>query len=421
MANDYESGNGNHVLDGLFGDVNVSSKFWKIVIALGVFAVLFGLMGLWGLFAWHGTSKYFALFYIILAGAFGSFAGFMVSKGLMDIRADPPHIAILTIWGRRLRVLLLSGTYLLGDYWPFKVSAIPVLAELRNIDMVFENVRCRNATEPGQSSDSPTAGGAVTVHVSATIGPDFMAYDERKKRHCGAERTINWLNHGGFEGVKGILEDSINEGVRHLASQFDWEAFQFMKSALTAALLAKVSEIDFRKIPREADGSFEPEPTDITPDDYHTFKDVVHNPLKYLLDPSIKKNKAEQDRRLEEIETFLRIARQNGVSDIIDLGSHISRLNVTDIVPAGALGEDAELAAREKKQREGEIADVDTGIMLAQRFLDFNRKNKGKMSVEEALQLARIDRKRATETVVRTPGARDPLTRAAGVIASTKN
>lgn len=403
----------------------ISQDTWTAVyILLGAGAILVA-GGIWGTLNWYGWVRWFGPIDIIVGGVLILLGGYIIVVGLMDIPADPPHVGLLTVWGERVPVLLSEGLALLPNFWPFNVGAIVVSVEKKNFDFEFTDVRCRNATDadgkPVTDPSAPTAGGAVTVKVSVTLSPDYTAID-RDGNPCGAKRVMGYLNHGRMDGVRSILDDTLSEATRHLAGLYDWETFMFMKAPLAVALLAKISDIDFKRLPRkESNGDFSENVNDITPERYAKFEEIELAPLEYLFGDDLKalepaERKKEQQRRLVEIEIFLKLARQSGVSDIIDLGVHIARLNVSHIVPEGDLAKDAEGAAREKKQREAETFDIDTGILLAQKYLDFAKD--GSVTAAEALQLTRIDRKRATEQVIRTPASTDPLTRSAAIVAS---
>lgn len=424
------SGNSSHndkgapLLENWLGVDNVSQKLWTIAYTLIGLGIVIALMGFYGVVTWDG-SRIIALGYVSLGGLSGYLGTYMAKNGLTDIPAHPVHVGILTIWGKRIEVLLREGTYLLADYWPFRVGVVLVEAELESHTFDLNDVLCINAVDadghPTQDAKK-AAGGMVNVQVSVTMGPDYKAKTRGKHpKPCGAKRVIDWLNRGGRDGVTKILGDMVDESVRHLAGEFDWETFLFMKAPLTVAVLAKVADIDFKSIPRNPDGSFKDIPEDITPEMYHKYRGVVHNPLKYLLEKQTAAGVSvaddERDRRLVEIDVFLKVARLNGVSDIVDLGAHIARINVNEIVPNDALKEASQGAAIEKQERKKETWDTQTGIELAQQFIDFAKKNKGKIDPQEALRLSRIDRRRSTETTVLTPSAADPMSKAAGIIA----
>lgn len=426
------SGNSSHeekgapLLEKWLGVEDVSQKLWTIAYCLIGFGAVSALMGVFGFITWDG-SRIIALWYVLLGSLFGYLGTYMVKHGLTDIPAHPVHVGILTVWGKRIEVLLREGTVLLADYWPFRVGVIQVEAELKSHTYDLNDVLCANAVDANglaTNDAKKAAGGMVNVQVSVTMGPDYKAKTKEKHpKPCGAKRVIDWLNRGERDGVTKILGDMIDESVRHLAGEFDWETFLFMKAPLTVAVLAKVADIDFKSIPRKPDGDFRDIPEDITPEMYHKYRGVVHNPLKYLLEVESADNDEqkhlERNRRLVEIDVFLKIARLNGVSDIVDLGAHIARINVNEIVPNDALKEASQGAAIEKQERKKENWDTETGIGLAQQFIDFAKKNKGKIDPQEALRLARIDRRRSTETTVLTPSAADPMTKAASIVAGS--
>lgn len=411
-------------LESVLVSEDISQKTWTVVYSLIVLGALLTIIGVRGMFVWQGSLRWFAAIDITLGGLLITIGAYVIVTGLTNIKSSPPHVGLLRIWGERVEVLIREGISLLPKIWPFNVDALPVEVERKNLEFEFTDVRCRNAVdENGHAAVDPTvptAGGAVTVKLALTVSPDIDAHD-RRGRPCGARRVISYLNHGSMPGIKTILDETLGEATRHLAGLYDWESFLFMKAPLAVALLAKISDIDFKKLPRQPNGELQPGYADLDPEAYARLDEIELEPLEYLFGDDIKRivdlveRKKEQHRRLAEIEIFLKIARLNGTSDIIDLGTHIARLNVSHIVPEGELAEDAEGAAREKKQRETEAYDTATGIMLARQYIDFA--DDGSLTKAEALQLARIDRKRATEQVIRVPDSPDSLTRSAAIVA----
>jgi hypothetical protein len=319
----------------------------------------------------------------------------MLAFGFKRVPEDPPHVGILTFWNRRIRVLVGEGTHLLADYFPIFLGVNVVKVERVNLNFLYTDVRCRGEVVNGK----PTAGPAVTVEVAVTYEPDYEG--KHGGRDVGADRIIKFLNSGGADGVKHILQDLTGEEVREIASEYTWEQFVFLKAPLAASLLMMVSEAKLRKLPRESDGSISDAIFNITPDEYVTLP-VIEQPLRYVL---AAENETERTTRQREMEVLIRIIRENGIGDVIDLGLQLIRLNVVRIEPEGAgLNEDAELAAREHKQREAENLDFETEIQLAEKYIAAARRSGGDMTIDAALERVRINRGRATENIVRSSG-----------------
>jgi|GEM_PF-5871668 len=406
-------------LEMLYGNEHVSTRLWNTTFAFIGVGVAFAGSGIYCMLSNAGLPfKVFACVIALLGLLMAAFGFALPALGLKDIPANPIHVGILTFWGRRLKVVVTEGMKLLAPFFPFFLDVILVNAEQRSFTTTLEDVPCLNAVDadgkPVRDTKKKAVGGMVHAQVSGTLGPDYKAKDKHGNSR-GGERVINWLNRGSREEIEKILAAQIDEGFRHLAGRFDWETFVFMKAPLTVALLSKVADIDFKLLPRNEDGTFAMEPTKITPEQYHKLDDIEHHPLDYLLEENLTEK--EQARRLVEIETFLSIARQNGVSDIVDLGAHISRLNINWIVPTDDLKESTAEREREKQERQRDNWDTETGIQLAEQFMTFVKKHDGQMDPMEALRLSRVDRKRSSESTVLTPDAKDPITKGAAVFA----
>ena len=94
-----------------------------------------------------------------------------------------------------------------------------------------------------------------------------------------------------------------------------------------------------------------------------------------------------------------------------NFGIEIVRLNVVNIEPEGELAKDQENLARETQQRRAEEMDIDTAVKLAKKLVDASG---NKMTMAEALELVRIERGRAKETIFR--GVNNNPFAAAGVL-----
>lgn len=338
--------------------------------------------------------------------AIGAIGALMIAFGFVRVPEDPPHKGILTFWNRRIRVLIPEGTHLLAPYFPFMVGVNPVKVERMNRNFTYEDVRCRANT----GSDTAAAGAAVTVEVAITIEPD--ADGLHGGEDVDADRIIKYLNSGGEEGVKKILCDIIGEETRVFASDYTWEEFVFLKAPLAASLLMMVSDAKLRTLPR-TDGKIAEEDFAIAPDKYRLLP-TIDEPLRYIHAAP----KDDLHNRQREMEVFLRIVRENGVGDVVDLGIQITRLNVVRIEPSSALGADAELSAREDAQRRAERKDFDTELELARAYIADATSRGETLSLERALELVRINRGRAKETIVRSG---NPLVDAAAIFTNNKD
>ncbi len=294
--------------------------------------------------------------------------GLLVGASLQVIPAAPPHVGVLTVWGRRTNVVKKEGYVLLAPFFPFYVDVILVKVEKINLNFEpFKDVRCRVGTEETdnlsrneiqsivltrQAGDkiSAKSGGAVTVNVSVTYEVD-------------RNEVIAFLNAGGQEGVKDILRDIIAEDVRQIGAFLTWEMLAFSQNFVTVRLIYDI--------------------TGNVPDD--SFEDLSRKQAGKL-----RGNYSE-----DEIQRFLNQYIQNGLSTLADLGIRIRRLNVVNVEPEGELKQDAERNAREIQQRRAEVFEAET---LAQTIAKLQTLSG--LSNQEILNAIQAERGKATKHVI---------------------
>lgn len=102
---------------------------------------------------------------------------------LRHIPADPPHIAVVTFLGQRLRKIKKEG-YRLFPFYPVIYNAVLIDVSRKNQDLPPQIVRSRDLAE-------------LEISVSLTWSPN-------------TEYAIEYLNHGSENGVKNILSDMVN-------------------------------------------------------------------------------------------------------------------------------------------------------------------------------------------------------------------
>lgn len=210
-----------------------------------------------------------------------------------------------------------------------------------DIRLEYVEVRCMLTDSDGKK----ISGGSVTVKISVVFVPDInIPY-----------RFRLFLNNGRRKEITKILEGMVGEAVRQYATDKTWEELTFAKSELSAHLIWQLTG------------------------------------MKYADDS-------------DAIEQFLQRALVNGVADVRDLGISIRRLNVVEVEPEGKLKENALLAAEAILQRSAEQTDTDTIVLLAQKIVAAGRDSGDSISLREALEIVRIQRGLADETIVRSSG-----------------
>lgn len=113
-------------------------------------------------------------------------------QGLRRIPAEPPHMGIRTIWGRRQSGAETEGWHFYPLY-PWWHGVILVNMTEKNQDLVPQDVRTS-----GDMAD-------IEIQVSLTWAPD-------------PDRLIKYRNSGGEAGVSDILEDIVTDAVRGFAA-----------------------------------------------------------------------------------------------------------------------------------------------------------------------------------------------------------
>ena len=287
-------------------------------------------------FSWWGLSL------IGIAGI--SFAYF-----LTKIPAEPPHVGLVKIWGKRIPVKKEEGWILTAPCFPFFYEIIRIKVEKINLDFVFTDIRARADPElielldlakkirkkgkgKEKEKDRPRAGGELSANISLTYTPDY------KSKKVG-QRLISFLNSGGEDGVKNIIKDLIEEDIREMSRDHTWEEITFSAGELTCRLITKLTG------------------------------------QKALL----------KDLR-EELQT-------NGLPDVADLGILLSRFTVGKVKEQGELAIAAESFAKEVQQRRGEEIELAFVIEQTKKLRDLG------IDPGEALDGVQVERKKATKDV----------------------
>ena len=298
-----------------------SKVSWVVALTPATIGIV--LMGIGGFLGYFFGSMFFAASAVILYYEY------------KEIPADPPHIAMLTIAGKRVPVILREGILLLVSTWPFLIDIIKVSVALRNEDLSFV-VRCKLA-EPedakvkgengfertmnrlrikDKDDGDPKSGGQVSIRVAVTWRPDYMSTDGSKYY---PDNIRDFINAEQDAGVVDIFSDDISEDLRQLGRRLPWLNLAFAMDIITAHLIQKLTGAR----PKRLGTNDEIDVTEAT--------------------------------RPEEIQTFIDTILDNGQGDLRKLGIKIHKLNVKEVEPLGKLSESAEDGAVEILKREGLI------------------------------------------------------------------
>lgn len=145
--------------------------------------------------------------------------GALILQGLRKIPADPPHCAVLTVFGKRTSVTKKEGWHFFPLY-PWFYGYILVNITKKNQDLIPREVR--TAQDMAE----------IEITVSLTWQPD-------------SGNIIEYLNSGAESGVKSILEDVVEEAVREFAADATrkpntWEDAVKMKREFLAEIVLAI-------------------------------------------------------------------------------------------------------------------------------------------------------------------------------------
>src|SRR5664280_477054 len=141
------------------------------------------------------------------------------ATSLRHIPAQPPHIAVVTFLGRRVRITKREG-YRLFPFYPLICNAILIDMTKKNQDLLPQTVRTRDLAE-------------VQITVSLTWTPNEA-------------HAIEYLNQGSESGIRNILSDMVRERLRQWAIAANrgpqtWEELLNAQEEATAMLIKEIA------------------------------------------------------------------------------------------------------------------------------------------------------------------------------------
>ncbi len=324
-----------------------------------VFLLIGGVIGLWSNF-WYGLAFFLAS------------SSIFIYQGLQYIPASPPHKGAVTFLGERTGEVKKEG-WRFFPFYPYLYGFIPVKVEKINQDFKPENVR------------TPDRAG-LDIQASVTFTPTDL---------------IEYINAGGEQGVKNILDDIVPERIREWAfsedeGPQDWQEAQGSREDAIAVLLKAIVGESLTQIPEYA----------------QVFPTTVW--LKYFDSPRkkiIKKRDIDAaGENWEKIERFyesLSLEEQEELKDAIDkrrievnqarsgngkfsksiLGITINRLNIPKIEVRGEVAKTADLEAQEIQERKGEIFEVNTDVLKAHQLMNAAKEKGESLTLQDAYRI----------------------------------
>ncbi len=307
------------------------------------------LLALLGLIISSITNLWFGLAFFV-----ASSAGF-IYQGIAYITADPPHYAIVTIFGKRTKKIKKEG-YRFFALRPWVEGYIEKKVTKINQDFAPEDVRTPDRAE-------------LQIIAALTFTPTDL---------------VEYANAGGEEGVKNIFDDIVPERIREWAFSSDegpqtWLEARGASEEATAILLKAIVGEGLTEIPDYAQSI----PTAIW---LKYFDKPRKKPIKKKEIETAGENWEKVDAIFNELsidqQTDLRTAVEKRRKEIKDarggngnfttkalLGVTINRLNVPVIREKGELAKAAELEVVKQQQRKGEVFEVDTDIIKAKQLM----------------------------------------------------
>lgn len=293
----------------------------------------------------------------IVLGGLVFLVGAYILWGFRKIPAQPPHVALITIFGKRQKKLKEEGWRFFHLY-PYWYGYIKINVTKVNQDLPKQTVRTPDLAE-------------LEIPISVTWTPAWKIKEvvaEHETERKSPEYLIEYLNSGGEAGVRTILEDIIRERLREWSISSE-EGPQDFKTAMgareeaVAVLLKAILGEELERIPSEI-------PTSVLLK-YFPHKDESRfagqemqswqKKWKRIYDGYSDERKIEIERAVERRRREIKMARQgNGWFKKSQLGIILNRLNVGEIKPTegSRLSKAMELEVAEDRERIGETLEL---------------------------------------------------------------
>lgn len=231
----------------------------------------------------------------------------MIGFGLKEIQANPPHKGLITLWGARQTEVLNEGYVLVAPYFPFFLDFIPVKMATINIDFIID-VSCKVSEEGHNDPAEQTAfiiGAQVKLRVGITYKPSAVPSE-----------MIQFLNNNGEAGVKTILDNVVPQTIRQEGSKYSLEQLTESREPLIIELFRRLIAEDLSSMTAEERNEFS----------------------------------------------------RNGRRDIHGLGIVITKINVGTPEAGDEIKKAAESRQKEEFERRGEVYEVETEMMQAEKL-----------------------------------------------------
>jgi len=347
----------------------------------------------------------FALLFVPVVAIFPFIFGIMTVIGAVrSVPANPPTVAVTTIWGRRQRRVVRERLVLANPFFPIMEDLIFIGTTRQVRTIKLPNIRCRAVlAKAGKAKKAKMIGSSVTAEMGVIIQPYFES----------AESMIAYLNAGGKgwpplchrDGDIAIdheaeernerdrvwvqLETLLAGAMRQEATTRTWQELALSLKELSAKLVTRLTgETPSMRVRTTPDGIPIP---NLDP----------HAGYEYEIEP-IPAGHTLTD---YDYAYFLHTINSQGARDVHGLGIIIRAATLEDVEPEQSVKDDQARVDREAAQRVAEEIDFGTEDRLVRIYLKRAQKRGETLTYADALQMVRINRGRANESVVRGSGS----------------
>jgi hypothetical protein len=351
----------------------------------------------------------------------GILLGIWMIFWIQKILADPPHEALLTFLGKRIKRRKKEGYRIFWGY-PIFFNYIPINVETKkeSFTQVVRTHRLAELMVPIDLEFVPV-GEAVEIQTIDITGKIT------KKKIKEGELLINYLNRGEEEGIKKNFVDRISERLREwvLSPEGPRTAKALMAASEIAVTLflkaivgAQLNKID-SEVPTSILFKYFNTKKILTPYEFQTWggkewKEVRKKWLNYQregkdfeeaweltweelsekerwkkIEKQLEKEDKEKiEKQIKERKEAVRKVRQGMGEFIVEsFGVRLLRLNIGEIKPAGKLAERMELQAVEEQERRGEIFEIETDLQKAQQIVKAVKETGKELPLTTAYQI----------------------------------
>ncbi|MBU2036599.1 SPFH domain-containing protein [Patescibacteria group bacterium] len=324
-------------------------------------------------------------------------------QGLRRIPADPPHKAVVTTFGKRTKKVKNEG-WRFFPLFPYWYGYILVNVTKINYDLPPQLVRTPDMAEleiPVSLTWTPVN----ELPPPKTEGPPLKK-DKNKEPKSG---LINYLNAGGENGVKEIINDIVRERLREwaisgLEGPQTWEEALGAREEATNILLKSIAGEVLKPISTNFPTTLLLRFYDAKIRDFREKKIQSNKRDKenwgYLKNHLASLTESQKKTLIKEVEerkgAIAKMRQGNGEKVLSQLGIRLDRLNIDEIKPKGKLAESAEKMVMEQRETEGDKIRIQNVLERIKKLKKLG------FSSEQALEIVQTERGKVTKNISET-------------------